>query len=145
VKRLQIYNGYVQRPFPNGHKCPLGCNGYVTAMAGGQRQRLYSGVRILTGIISVPLPGHFGPEGSNLNFVHWFIFICLVWNCGTPRDAPLSFIQTPLNPKAPLLIPATAFLLVFGICISIIHQVLSVYEWPFISIILLVVLIQYCK
>jgi hypothetical protein len=52
VKRLQIYNGYnMQRPFPNGHKCPLGCinNGYVTAMAVGQRQRLYSGVRIFTG------------------------------------------------------------------------------------------------
>ena len=46
VKRLQIYNGYMQRPFPNGNKCPFGCNGYVTAMAVGQRQRLYSGVRI---------------------------------------------------------------------------------------------------
>jgi hypothetical protein len=49
VKRLQIYNGYVQRPFPNGHKFPFGCNGHVTAMAVGQRQLLYSGVRIFTG------------------------------------------------------------------------------------------------
>jgi hypothetical protein len=49
VKRLQIYNGYMQRPFLNGRKCPFGCNGYVTAMAVGQRQRLYSGVRMFTG------------------------------------------------------------------------------------------------
>jgi hypothetical protein len=42
VKRLQIYNGYnMQRPFPNGKKCPFGCNGYVTAVAAGQSQRLY--------------------------------------------------------------------------------------------------------
>jgi hypothetical protein len=33
----------------NGRKCPFGCNGYVTAMAVGQRQRLYSGVRMFTG------------------------------------------------------------------------------------------------
>ena len=40
----------MQRPFPNGQKCPFGCNGYVTAVAVGQsqRQRLYSGIRILT-------------------------------------------------------------------------------------------------
>jgi hypothetical protein len=31
--------------FPNGYKYPFGCNGYyVTAVAVGQRQRLYSGV-----------------------------------------------------------------------------------------------------
>ena len=29
VKRLQIYNDYMQRPFPNGKKCPFGCNGTV--------------------------------------------------------------------------------------------------------------------
>jgi hypothetical protein len=46
VKRLQIYNGYMQRPFPNGHKCPFGRNGYVTAVAAGQSQRFYSGVGI---------------------------------------------------------------------------------------------------
>ena len=40
------------RPFPNGHKRPFGCNGYVTAVAVGQRQRLYSGVRMY-----VCLPG----------------------------------------------------------------------------------------
>jgi hypothetical protein len=33
----------------NGKKCPFGCNGCVTDMAVGQRQRLYSGVRMLTG------------------------------------------------------------------------------------------------
>jgi hypothetical protein len=46
VKRLQIYYGYMLRPFPNGHKCPFGCNGHVTAVAVGQSQRLYSGVGI---------------------------------------------------------------------------------------------------
>ena len=30
-------------------KCPFGYNGHVTAMAAGQRQRLYSGARIFTG------------------------------------------------------------------------------------------------
>jgi hypothetical protein len=34
---------------PPGHKFPFGCNGYVTAMAVGQGQRLYSGVRMFTG------------------------------------------------------------------------------------------------
>jgi hypothetical protein len=42
VKRLQIYNGYIQRPFPNGQKRPFGCNGCVTAVAAGQSQRFYS-------------------------------------------------------------------------------------------------------
>jgi hypothetical protein len=36
VKRLQIYTGYVQQPFPNGKKCPFGCNGHVAAVAVGQ-------------------------------------------------------------------------------------------------------------
>ena len=40
----------MQRPFPNGIKYPFGCSsinsGCVTAVAVGQRQRLYSGVRI---------------------------------------------------------------------------------------------------
>jgi hypothetical protein len=40
---------YMYRPFPFGRKFPLGRNSYVTAVAVGQRQRLYSGVRILTG------------------------------------------------------------------------------------------------
>ena len=39
----------MQRPFHNGQNFPFGCNGYVTAMAVGQRQRLYSGVRMFTG------------------------------------------------------------------------------------------------
>jgi hypothetical protein len=55
VKRLQIYNAYMQRPFPDGYKCPFGCNGYVTAVAAGQRQRLYSGVGIFNWYyLSVP-------------------------------------------------------------------------------------------
>jgi hypothetical protein len=55
VKRLQIYNGYVQRPSPNGQKYPFGCNGNATAVAAGQRQRFYSGVgTCVTGIISLP-------------------------------------------------------------------------------------------
>jgi hypothetical protein len=51
AKQLQIYNGYMLRPFSNGKgkKCPFGCNGYVTAVAVGQSQRLYSGVRAFTG------------------------------------------------------------------------------------------------
>jgi hypothetical protein len=36
----------MQRPFTNGYKFPLGCNGYVTAVAAGQSQRLYSGVGV---------------------------------------------------------------------------------------------------
>ena len=39
----------MQPPLPSGHKRPFGCNGYVTAVAVGQRQRLYSGVRMFTG------------------------------------------------------------------------------------------------
>jgi hypothetical protein len=34
---------------PNGRKCPFGCSGYVTAVAVGKSQRLYSGVRMITG------------------------------------------------------------------------------------------------
>jgi hypothetical protein len=36
----------MQRPFPNGHKRPFGCDGYVTAVAASQSQRFYSGVEI---------------------------------------------------------------------------------------------------
>ena len=39
VKRLEIYNGYMQRPFPNGQNFPFGCTGHVTAVAAGQSQR----------------------------------------------------------------------------------------------------------
>jgi hypothetical protein len=38
----------MKRPFPNGHKRMFGCNGYITAVAVGQSQRLFSGVRMLT-------------------------------------------------------------------------------------------------
>jgi hypothetical protein len=40
---------FFKRTFPNGQKFPFGCNGHVTAVAVGQSQRLYSGVRIFTG------------------------------------------------------------------------------------------------
>jgi hypothetical protein len=49
---VQIYDGYVQRPLPNGNKCPFGCSGYdigyatAVAVAAGQSQRFYSGVGI---------------------------------------------------------------------------------------------------
>jgi hypothetical protein len=46
VKRFDIYNAYIQRPFPNGQKRPFGCNGYVTVVAAGQSQRFYSGMGI---------------------------------------------------------------------------------------------------
>jgi hypothetical protein len=36
----------MQRPLPNGHKCPFGCTGCVTAVIVGQSQRLYSRVGI---------------------------------------------------------------------------------------------------
>jgi hypothetical protein len=41
----------MKRPFPNGHRCLFGCNGYciyVTAVAAGQSQRFYSGVGIFS-------------------------------------------------------------------------------------------------
>jgi hypothetical protein len=46
ARRFQKRGGYkfnscMSRPFPNGQNYPPGCNGYVTAMAVGQRQRLY--------------------------------------------------------------------------------------------------------
>jgi hypothetical protein len=50
IETVKKFNGYMQRPFPNGHKRPFGCNGHATAVAVGQRQRLYSGVRIFTGL-----------------------------------------------------------------------------------------------
>jgi hypothetical protein len=42
--RLRGSSTYQQ--FPNGHKYPLGCNGYATAVVAGQTKRLYSGVGI---------------------------------------------------------------------------------------------------
>ena len=45
----RIRGADIQRTFPNGRKCPFGCNGNVTAVAVGQSQRLYSGVRVFTG------------------------------------------------------------------------------------------------
>jgi hypothetical protein len=29
AKRLQVYDVYMKQPFPNGHKRPFGCNGYM--------------------------------------------------------------------------------------------------------------------
>jgi hypothetical protein len=39
VKWLQVYNGYVQRPFPNGHKRPFGCKSETVAIHNGFMQR----------------------------------------------------------------------------------------------------------
>ena len=39
MERLQIYNGFMQRPLSNGPNCPFWCNGCVTTVAAGQRQR----------------------------------------------------------------------------------------------------------
>jgi hypothetical protein len=52
-----IHNVYMYRPFFNGHACPFGCScsGYVTAVAVGQNQRLYSGVGIFNWLyLSLP-------------------------------------------------------------------------------------------
>jgi hypothetical protein len=67
VKRLQIYNGHVQRPFPNGHRRPFGravTVGCVAAVAVGQRQRLCSGVRMFTGF-------HLSSMKKNKAFCKW--------------------------------------------------------------------------
>ena len=59
----------MQRPFPNGHKFPFGCNGFVTAVAAGQRQHFYSGVGIfnfITGITSD------ASRGSQIPRLPWF-------------------------------------------------------------------------
>jgi hypothetical protein len=42
-----IYNGHF--PTETSVRSPFGCNGHVTAVAVGQRQRLYSGVGMFTG------------------------------------------------------------------------------------------------
>jgi hypothetical protein len=44
--RTRMKGTDMQWPFPNGHKCPFGYSGYVTAVAAGQSQRFYSGVGI---------------------------------------------------------------------------------------------------
>jgi hypothetical protein len=56
AKRLKTYSGLMQRPLTNGKKCPFGCNGYVTAVAVGQSQRLYSSLRMfmIPGFILAP-------------------------------------------------------------------------------------------
>jgi hypothetical protein len=44
-----MYLTDIGHTFPNGRKCPFGCNGNVMAVVVGQGQRLYFGVRTLTG------------------------------------------------------------------------------------------------
>jgi hypothetical protein len=85
----------MQRPFPNanGHKCPFGCNGYVTAMAVGQRQRLYSGVRIFTGNYLSSPPQILRtrgakPELTSLIYIHLYIYIYIY-------ISPLNSSSTP--------------------------------------------------
>jgi hypothetical protein len=52
----------------DGHVKAVTVDGHVKAVTVGQSQRFYSGVGILiTGIISVPLPGSFVREGFTLN------------------------------------------------------------------------------
>jgi hypothetical protein len=66
-------------------------------MAVGQRQRLYSGVRMLTGNydISVPFPGHFAHEGLNLNKVHWFWYrYSIICQQALPVSLPVIFYGT---------------------------------------------------
>jgi hypothetical protein len=71
TKPFRKWNGYkFIAVVCNGHSpADTGVRSGVTVMAVGQRQRLYhilvSGC--LTGIILVPLPGHFGAQGPNLN------------------------------------------------------------------------------
>jgi hypothetical protein len=100
MKWLQIYNGYMQRPFPNGHERPFGCNGsgsgYVTAMAVGQRQRLYSGVKMFTGsyLSSPPQILHVGGvelEWRSLMCLHHSrppCFICVLHHAAPRCPAP---------------------------------------------------------
>ena len=45
-KPLPVMTKWNFSKFPNGHKCPFGCNGYITAVDVGQSQPLYSGVGI---------------------------------------------------------------------------------------------------
>jgi hypothetical protein len=52
INLLYNYNGYCvlcNGRSPTDKKCPFGCSGYVTAVAVGQRQRLYFGLRMFTG------------------------------------------------------------------------------------------------
>ena len=76
----------MQRPFPNGHKCPFGCDGYVTAVTAGKSQRFYSGVGIFSWYyfsspIQIPLcPGVPLESGC---------FICKTRRCTTPRGPVL--------------------------------------------------------
>jgi hypothetical protein len=48
-------------PTDTGVQCPFGCSGQVTAVAVGKRQRLYSGVRMLTWfyLVSINISGWF--------------------------------------------------------------------------------------
>ena len=70
VTEMYKYNGYITRNghSPNGHKCPFGCNGYVTVVAVGKRQRLYSGVRMFTWFYlnSINISGFY--KGVDLDF-----------------------------------------------------------------------------
>jgi hypothetical protein len=58
AKRLQIYNGYVQRPYTNGRKFQFGCGGYVTAVAAGRWPKAKG-----NGFILVPIYNKAGPFG----------------------------------------------------------------------------------
>ena len=56
----------MQRPFPNGHMRPFGCNGYATAVAVGQSQRLYSGVGMFNWYYLSSTQGSYRTPGFDL-------------------------------------------------------------------------------
>ena len=65
---------------PNEQKRPFGCNGYVTAVAVGQRERLYSGFRMFTWFYLSSKNIEFVVKGpvSNLGprpLIHIYIYI----------------------------------------------------------------------
>jgi hypothetical protein len=51
-------------PFPDGCKCPFGCNGYVTAVAAGQNQRFNSGMGIFSWYYLSSPPRSLDPTSS---------------------------------------------------------------------------------
>ena len=60
------------------YKGPFGCNGYVTAVAVGQRQRLYSGVRIAFTwfyLSSINVSGWGKKRGLIFDLAHWYHII----------------------------------------------------------------------
>jgi hypothetical protein len=89
----------MQRPFPNGHKCPFGCNGYVTALAAGQSQRVYSGVGIFNWYYLSSPPQTLLRPGSGLEW-GWLIYINMV-NSEFRSTKPAPFLFSLRNTARP--------------------------------------------